>query len=596
MGAICGVYNQNLVPLNPEELNRMLMKMNHYKEKAEYSFNRGPIGLIEINLNVLLEKRKDNKIINFEEYYIVADCRIDNKKNLIRELEIRDSQISDPELILLSYMKWKERCVHYLIGDFTFAIWNSKENVLFCARDHLGMRPLFYKLKKNSFLFATDIRAIHNTFGITNWDTDYLADFLYKKGMPNDFDTPYPEVKQLPKGSYAIITPTKVSVCKYWTLDYKKKIIYKDDMAYVEHFTEIFKEAVHQRMRGSGPVSIFMSGGLDSTSIYAQAKKLQHPNTISTISCVFDEYKEADERNYIMAMLEMYKENNYHFLVSDNYWILKNFPNYAPEMDEPNRNALSYGMVYNSYLMAKKNGAKIALTGYAGDQVFGYNPYYITSYLRRLQFGDFINEAKLLSKQNNDTLLWTVKNYVLKTFKQQHEPPTILLPNIHNMCQERFQERNQIKDPGIRAHYDYIDQSQNLYLRRLVSESLGIEERHPFLDVRLVEFLFSIPLEQKIKNAETKVLLRKSMKNLLPSTILNQSGKASTNMLLFQGLRNEWKQLQPKLKSPILADLGLIDGSKFLDKITRYRHGELTRGMEYLSALQLELWLQEHTK
>ncbi|BCC22349.1 hypothetical protein BCJMU51_0911 [Bacillus cereus] len=80
MGAICGVYNQNLVPLNPEELNRMLMKMNHYKEKAEYSFNRGPIGLIEINLNVLLEKRKDNKIINFEEYYIVADCRIDNKK------------------------------------------------------------------------------------------------------------------------------------------------------------------------------------------------------------------------------------------------------------------------------------------------------------------------------------------------------------------------------------------------------------------------------------------------------------------------------------------------------------------------------------
>ncbi|MED4534206.1 asparagine synthase-related protein [Metabacillus fastidiosus] len=596
MGLICGIYKRNYEHVGSESFNKILNNSQYYTSKSKYIMNQANVAMAEFNLNVIPEVRPLNKLTNIGPYYIVADCRLDNRENLIKQLQVEDMYISDSMLIILAYKKWGERCCNYLLGDFVFLIWDKTNNTLFAARDPLGIKPFFYKITSNEFIFSSSIKSIQNTKKVTNWNKDYLIDFLYRKGMPNDYETPYPDIKRLPRGSSIKVSSNHFQIERYWRLDPHKKITYANDEDYIEHFMKIFKDSIVNRLRGSSDVAVMMSGGLDSTSIYAIAKSLNYENSIFPISCVFDEHTEADERHYIIPVLEKYKEKNYEFLVSDDYWILKGFPNYAPDMDEPSRNSLTHSMVLNSYLKAKKRDSNIVLTGYAGDQVFGFNPYYIAEYLRKFRFIKFLSESKQLARSNNDPLIWAIKEYGLKTFKRRHEKPTVLLPRYHEAALERAIERNTIKDPSLRAQYDYIDQAQNLSYTRVVSESLGIETRYPFLDVRLVEFLFAIPTSQKIEEAQTKVLLRKAMKDFLPSAVLNQYGKATTNMLLFEGLKKEWHKIYPILKNSILAEMQIIDGKKFIDQIDRYRHGELTAGMDYISAFQLELWLQEHSK
>ncbi|MCG0050194.1 asparagine synthase-related protein [Priestia aryabhattai] len=595
MGLICGVYKRNYENVTLDFLNRMLQSTEGSILGTKYVMTQLNVAMAEVNLSGNKETNSSAKVTYMSPYYIVADCRLDNREFLIENLKVDKRDVLDSMLIILAYKKWGERCCDYLLGDFSFLIWDKDNNTLFGARDPLGIKPFFYKLTASEFSFSTNIKNIQNTKNITDWNEDYLIDFLYRKGMPNDYETPYPGIKRLPKGSSITVSSRDFQIKKYWKLNPNKKITYINKQDYTEHFTEIFTSAISSRLRGNSTVSVMMSGGLDSTSIYALAKSVNQPNHVLPISCVFDKYTEADERHYIMPVLEKYNEKNYEFLVSDDYWILKGFPNYAPDMDEPCRNSMTHAMVYNSYLKAKKHNSNVVLTGYAGDQVFGFNPYYISEYLRKFQVIKFLSESKQLAKSNNDPLLWAIREYGLKTFKRKHEKPTVLLPKCHEIALQRASDRNTIKDPSLRAQYDYIDQAQNLNYTRVISENLGIETRYPFLDVRLVEFLFAIPTDQKIKDAQTKVLLRRAMKGIIPSNVLNQYGKATTNMLLFEGLKREWNKIYPMLKQSILADMKIVDGKKFIEQIDRYRHGELTQGMDYISALQLELWLQEHS-
>ncbi|GCD84100.1 asparagine synthetase B [Parageobacillus thermoglucosidasius] len=602
MSAICGMYNLEDIDIDLGKFNIMVNKLEVFGRDEIITWIDGNVGLGQLTLVVTPESSSKTKpqythYKRIDYFKLVADCRIDNRAELAEKLDIKKilNQLSDIDLLSLAYKKWNENCVYHIIGDFAFAIWDQREKKVFCARDPMGIRPFFYKFHNKTFYFASQIRAIHNTKNISNWNLDYFADFLYRKGIPSEHDTPYPEVKRLPKGSCLVVTSQGIKLRKFWDLENStNNINYRTDDEYVEHFKDIFTKAVKSRLRSTDSVGVFMSGGLDSTSIYGLSKLNSTSQKVFPISCVFNHDKVADERYYINHILKKYNEKYYEFIVSDDLWILKNYPNYSIETDEPNRNQLTYALLSASYMRAKERNAKVVLSGYAGDQVFGFNPYYIADYLKKFKLLRFLREAKQLAKANNDTIISTIKEYALNPLQGKHEHSNVLLPKPYIEAKERFENENKFSDPGLRAQYQYIDRAQGFGFAQLISESIGIETRYPFLDVRLVEFLFKIPIEQKIKDAATKVLLRKAMRGIVPDEILGQHGKAATNMLIFQGLKYEWNKISPLLRKPILAELGLIDGKHFYEQIERYRHGVLNRGMDYFSSLILELWIRDH--
>lgn len=598
MSGIAGIFNRSLKKVELSEIIKIVYKLKIIGNDYQDYWVQDYVALGKATLQVNERNQDSTNVLSSEngKIYIVADCRIDNKQELIDLLQINltNSSMNDTKLILKAYQKWGYDCVKYLIGDFAFIVWDCEKQQIFAARDPMGMRPLFYKTINGNFIFSSLIRSIEKTMEVSEWNTTYLADFLYRKGTCSEEETPYKSVKRLPKGSYMIVDPHDIKINKYWDLDVGKQIKYKNDSEYEEHFRDLFSKSVKGRIENVECTGVLLSGGLDSTSIYGSAKNSAY-NKVFPISCVFDRYTDGDERYYIRYILDQYRERDHKCVVSDDLWILKGYPNFSIETDEPNRNQLSYAMLKPCYNIAMEQKAKVLLNGYAGDQVFGFNPYYIADFLKKFRILKFLQESSKLAKSYNYTLSGAIKEFGVNAIKGEHEQPTVLLPKVHGQCQERYQNENKIKNPGLRMQYRYIERSQGFHFAQFLSETNGLETRYPFLDVRLVEYLFSLPIEQKIDDAQTKVLLRRSLRGIVPDEILDRPTKSSTDMLIFQGLKNEWDKLYPALQKPLLAELGLIDGKVFLNQIDRYRHGELSKSMDFFGALILELWLQEHT-
>lgn len=331
-----------------------------------------------------------------------------------------------------------------------------------------------------------------------------------------------------------------------------------------------------------------MSGGLDSTSIYGVAKHLRGKE-VFPVSNVYDIYKEDDERHYIQMILDQYRENNHEFIVSDKLWILKDHFQHKM-LDEPCINTLSYSLVHENLKAAKKGGATVVLSGYAGDQVFGYNPEYISNDLRNLNLIGFFKESRELARFRNETLIYVIRNYGIRGLINTDEKSPVLSEYANNSILNKKNKRK-IKSKLINS-FQYIQRSQGFTMTRSIAESLGMEVRFPFLDKELVEFLYNIPIQQKINNATTKVLLRNSMRGIVPDPILDQQGKSSDDLLLFQGFKMEWNTIVKAYKDSLLAELGIIDIERFKHQMLLYKHGELSKGMDYFASLEAELWLK----
>lgn len=602
MSAICGLYSLKQEKIDSGLLNHMVDILQQWGPDWQSSWVQNEVGLGQAILITTPEaKENQHSVFKLGHLYLVADCRLDNRKELLDFLEIHgvpnQEKFSDEEIILQIYQLLGQDCPSKLVGDFAFAIWDDEKKELFCARDPLGMRPFFYKRDGRTFTFSSHIRAFHPIYHVQNWNLNYLADYLYLKGNSSDYDTPYLGVYRLPRGTFLKLNRDQFEIHSYWRLEDTKPIRYKNDNDYIEHFQEVFYRSVQERLRSMGSIAVMMSGGLDSTSIYSVAKKNNPDLTIIPISCVFDQYEESDERKYIQMVLDQYKVKDYDHVVSDDLWMLKNYPRYTPQTDEPVLAQLTYALTSSTYKKAAERKVKVALTGYAGDQVFGFHRAYISDYLKKFRLWSFFREANNLAKSYSETMFTIIKDHGIKPLLTKDDEHPLLLPEHYRKTKKRYKEVYEIHEPGRRAQYEYINQARNFHFaQHYISEPLGMETRHPFLDLRLIEFLYNIPVEQKIKDAQTKILLRKSLQGTLPDGVIHRLTKTSNNHLTFDGLKHEWGQLYPILRNPILEELGLVYKNRLLKQIDLYRHGEISRGMEFYSALSLELWLREHMK
>lgn len=311
MSAIIGIYHCNGQPVNRIHLERMVDILAHRGLDGSGIWSDRNVGLGHRMLWTTPESLSEklplvNHVSNLA---ITADARIDNREELFAALSLigeSSEKITDSQLILHAYEKWGDRTPEYLLGDFAFAIWDARQQTLFCARDHYGVKPFYYYSSKDTLVFATEIKALLCLPQVPSRLNEEKVGHYLVAALPDNTSTLYKDILRLPAGHHMTVSPNQISIKSYWTLDPHREIRMASDGEYAEAFREIFVKAVDCRLRSAFPIGSHLSGGLDSSSIACVARDILAKTgrgLLHTFSANFETVPESDERYYQNAVL-----------------------------------------------------------------------------------------------------------------------------------------------------------------------------------------------------------------------------------------------------------------------------------------------------
>lgn len=478
---------------------------------------------------VQLDLTLDGKI------WIAADARIDAREELIAKLPRPPRNQNDAELILLAYEVWGEDCVKHLIGDFAFAIWDSRSRRLFCARDHFGVKPFFYARAGESFMFSNVLNALRQDPRVSDaLNETAIGDYLVF-GLNQDLSTTtFRNIQRLPPAHSLTIDNGVIAIRRYWDPDTSKEVRFRDRSSYVERFRELLQRSVQDRLRGTDRVAVSMSGGLDSTSLAAVA--CDSGADVHACTVVYDHLIPDEERYYSTAAAN-HLGIPISYVVADRYSL---FDEQVPgDMDQPEPFLVSpLTAQFHKNLRLCADHSRVALTGFDGDSFINepkQSRLKIRSTLRRM-----------LRRRPQEPVLpeWIDESFAKRT-------------NLQQRCHEVFfpQRRKGVKEAR-----------RPSATRALASKvwaplfegydpgatKLDLEVRHPFIDVRLVEYMLALPAAPWCVN---KHILRLAMKDRLPTAVLNRPKTPLAGNLPLQLARDgsvRWLdsfEVNPQLKS-----------------------------------------------
>jgi len=435
------------------------------------------------------------------EFSITADARLDGRDDLIAKLPHPPRARSDEELILLAYQTWGEDCVKHLHGDFAFKIWDNRSRRLFCARDHFGVKPFFYTHVEDSFLFSTSLNELRADPRISDaLNETAIGDYLVF-GLNQDLSTTtFRDIQRLPPAHSLTLYNGSLSIRRYWTPDTSKEIRYRDRDSYVERFNELLQRAVQDRLR-TDRVAVSMSGGLDSTSLAAVARDLGADIHASVV--VYDKLIPDEERHYATLAAD-HLGIPISYVVADRYSL---FDEQVPgDMDQPEPFLLSPRTAqFHTLLRLCEAHSNIAFTGFDGD-AFMNEP-------RQRRFKVRTALRRIVGKQPQEPVLpaWIDESFAKRTnlherYKQVFFPP-------------RRKDAKEEKRPAARWALDSKVWAPLFEGYHPSATRLNLELRHPFIDMRLVEYLLSIP---PVPWCVNKHILRLAMKDRLPAAVINR--------------------------------------------------------------------------
>ncbi|MBE9213099.1 lasso peptide isopeptide bond-forming cyclase [Plectonema cf. radiosum LEGE 06105] len=558
MSGIVGIYYLDGRPLDRENLTKMVDILAHRGPDGADIWVDGCVGLGHRMLWTTPESLFEKlPLINQRgDLVITADARIDNREELIAALQINNrpaDKIADSELILAAYEKWGEDCPQHLLGDFAFAIWDERKQVLFCARDHMGVKPLYYYQSDKFLVLASEIKALFCLPEVPRQLNELKVAHHLTLFFEDRVNTFYKDILRLAAAHSLTVNSRRLEVKCYWKLDPKREIKLNSHREYVEAFREIFTEAVRCRLRSAFPVGSTLSGGLDSSSITCTARMLLAESgrkPLHTFSAIFpnlppDALQWIDERYFINAVQSL-GGFEFHNIHAD---YLNPLVKPLWQDDEPvySPNLYIHLALYES---AQSNGVRVFLDGIDGDSTISHGWARLTELIYGGKWRTLRNEMKAaseLSGISQQQLLWKygfqtpIQEPALRLWQilQQNPKSTFtfnqiindtfsqrigLAQNIQSLTKEvpflNFSAR-QIHSSGLNAGiHQYVQE-----LADKVTASHCLEARYPFYDKRLIEFCVALPSSQKFRQGWTRIILRQAMRDILPPQVHSRTGK-----------------------------------------------------------------------
>jgi asparagine synthase (glutamine-hydrolysing) len=453
---------------------------------------------------------------------------------------------SDIEVILAAYDHWKDKCMEHFDGMFSFAIWNEQEQMLFAARDRFGEKPFYYFNDDDHFIFASEMKALWAVGVHKSMDDKMLLNYITIGHLQNPADkaqTFFENIRSLPAAHYFELSKTsgQMVIRRYWDINSQAKITISEKDA-TEKLTSLLNTSVKRRLRSDVDFGTSLSGGLDSSSILSFIHYLKGDNNTKTFSAVFPGF-EKDETPFIDAVVNKFKTDNFKIEPTIDDFISE-FQKVCYYQEEPFSSSSIY-IQYKVFELAKQNNVKVLLDGQGADETLaGYHKYYHW-YLQQLaargKFRQIHHERKSLADKNI-TISWGMKNYMAAYFyphtavflerKEYNKIIKSLDINPDFVAALHGREWEGIRKSGINKLNDILYfNTMELGLEELLrfadrnSMAHGTEVRLPFLNHRLVEFVFSLPPNFKIRDGWTKWILRRAMDSKLPNEIVWRKDK-----------------------------------------------------------------------
>ncbi|MFJ8412527.1 lasso peptide isopeptide bond-forming cyclase [Bacillus paramycoides] len=493
---------------------------------------------------------------------ITADAIIDNRDELFEKLQVDYSDrknMTDSELILLSYQKWGEAAPKYLVGDFAFMIWDEKKQILFGARDFSGSRTLYFYRGEEKFAFCTLINPLFTLpYVEKKLNEQWIAEFL---AIPVNFEsvdpqlTVYKYIEQVPPSHTILVKEGEVKFSRYYTLTAGKMLNLKSNEEYEEAFREVYQSAVKARLRTHHQVGAHLSGGLDSGSVVSfAAKDLRAENKkLHTFSYVpvegFEDWTHkgriADERPFIQSTVEHVGNIQDYYLELPERSPLSEIDDWLETMEIPYKFFENTFWLSGVYEKASQNGIGVLLSGQRGNWTVSWGPIldYQAMLLKKLHWIRFYRELHLYSRNigaKKSRVFEVVRRkafpflHQLLSSEEQDVFPTIINPefakkmNVFNRLKEQDID---ITGMSILNAYDMKrEQFEKTYYWSIngtyetkLSLRYALWDRDPTNDLRVIQFCLSVPEEQYVQNGLDRSLIRRATKNFLPDKVrLNQ--------------------------------------------------------------------------
>lgn len=538
-------------------------------------------------------------------YTIVYNGQLYNTKDLRSELEENGftfDSYSDTEVLLKSFIFWKYDVVKKLNGIFSFAIWNSKKNELFLARDHFGVKPLFYTIYNNTLVFASEIKALFKYPGIeAKLDEQSIAE-LFGIGPARTAGLGiFKNIYEIKPAHFGIFNENGLHIERYWKLESK---VHTDSLGKTcDNVRFLLEDSISRQLVSDVPLCTFLSGGLDSSIITLYASKYCKKHNLPPLNTYSVDYVDND-KNFVKTDFQPNSDNYYINLMTEklntnHHTVILDTPELASALEDAMiaRDFPGMADVDSSLLLFCKNvkqNATVSLTGECADEIFGGYPWFFRA-----------------DALNSNTFPWSI---AITERQNLLNPQIASKVNLKNYIDYRYQESlNEVdildEDSMETAEKRRISHlTLNWFMQTLLDRSdrmamyNGFELRVPFCDYRLAEYVWNIPWEMKALHGREKGLLRYIMKDLLPEEIVdrkkspypktwNPTYLATVKDMLTKIMNDSNAPINNLLNRNYILKILETDGKAF----TRPWFGQLMTGPQLMAYLcQVNMWLERY--
>jgi asparagine synthase (glutamine-hydrolysing) len=538
---MCGIIGVSLPinKVNKNEFDKGLLSISHRGPDSSGTWftedERIFLGHRRLSVIDLSENARQPMILQKEKLVVVFNGEIYNYLDIRRSLEEKGYTFvskSDTEVLLKAYIEWGINCVDYLIGMFSFVIYDILKDQFFLSRDRAGEKPLYYYLKDGNFYFSSEVRGILSFTSVSKKLDQNATDVYFSFGFQLGEKTLVDNLKQLLPGHSAIFNNSsrKLHVWKYWSIpDFDNSNLATEDLLY--QLESLLEKSVKSQLVSDVPIGVLLSGGLDSSIMTAIAANNARNIKTFTVKNVNSKYDESSHANLIS---NYFSTNHTEFILDiDDV----DFENIVNKFDLP----IGDSSLIPTYLISKlvRSQCTVAIGGDGGDELFGgYKSYNQIFKINRVLKYFPQTFTSILNKYSNSLLPIGFKGKALISRLNYDRSVGLPINLLHfdiisrkkmfkdishiNICAEDIFESLISNDKDILQRamkFDFSNSFVNDILFKVDRMSMlnSLEMRAPFLDKNIIEFAFSkVPISLKANASQRKIILKQLAQKILP--------------------------------------------------------------------------------
>jgi asparagine synthase (glutamine-hydrolysing) len=539
------------------------------------------------------------------------DGRLDNREELIGELRETTTADTDLSFVAGAWAAWGTQCFAKLIGDWALSIWDPARRSLILAKDPIGTKPLYYSLDQKQITWSTILDPLVLLAGKSfTLEEEYIAGWL--SFFPATHLTPYVGIHSVPPSCFVRIEHGQQTVSKYWDFDPSKRIRYRTDREYEEHFRQVFAQSVTRRLRSDSPILAELSGGMDSSSIVCMADTIiargaAETPRLDTVSYYDDSEPNWNERPYFAKVEE--KRGRIGCRIDTGSMVPAQFEFDTTEFAAaPSPNSGSPTEAGRQFLdNIISQGNRVVLSGIGGDEVTGGVPTpapELENLIARARYKALVHQLRVwaLNKKKPwfhlffEAAQGFLPFYLVQTLSRKPPVPWLKRCFIkrNREALNGYQRRLQLFGslPSFQDNVSALDAlRRQLACSRLPSQP-PYEKRYIFLDQNLLEFIFAIPREQLVRPGHRRSLMRRALVGIVPQEILERKRKAYVSRRPLVDISSQRLAFVRMNRNMACASIGIVDTERFSEALKLAEQGGEVSVVTLLRTIAIEGWLR----